>query len=339
VRTTRTLATAWAAVLALSTAACAGSAVRSGGGGDSDTIRVSAGSSLITDLPDYVAEANGFYRAHGVKIDRISTQSAGQASQLVVSGAADTGRGLAPSIQAWQNSGGSADLVSVADTIIRPPYVMVTSAKIKSWDQLSGKTIGVASPTDNGTVVAKDAFARKGVTEPGYIPAGGTTERFSALQKGAINATLMFPPTNFAIAGKGLNDIGYLPEELGKSWQYTFNSVIVSKRWAKAHSGTLVKYLQATDDALRWIAKPANKAKTIQILAKATKSSTANAEKTYDLTVAGKVPVFARRVGVQRTASARVLDDLVKFGYVKKSGLTIDQFLDDSYAKRARGTS
>lgn len=341
----RRFATVWVAALMLATTACSGSAVNSGegddeggGGGGVDTIKVSAGSSLITDLPDYVAEANGFYRDRGVQVDRIQTQSAGQASQLVITGEAHTARGLVPSIQAWEKSDGSADLISVADTIIRPPYVMVTAPEIKRWDQLSGKTIGIASPTDNGTIVSKDAFGQKGVTKPDFVPAGGSTERFSALKSGAIDALLMFPPVNFKATSEGLNDIGYLPETLGEDWQFTFNSVIVSKKWAAKNSDMLVKYLQAIDDALQWMAKPENKEKTIEILAKATKSSVEDAKRSYELTHEG-ASVFADRVGVQRTASKRVLDDLVEFGHVEEKGLTIDQFLDDSYAKHARGES
>jgi NitT/TauT family transport system substrate-binding protein len=332
VRSTTRLA--WTCALALVATACTGNAATSPDG--LTTIRVSVGASLITDLPDYVAEANGFYRDHGLTLERISTQSAGQATQLVVTGAADTARGLVPSIQAWENSGGSLDLISVADTLIRPPYVMVTSSEITGWEQLSGKIIGIATPTDNGTIISRDAFEQKGVVNPDLVPAGGSSDRFSALQKGAIDATLMFPPVNFTATSEGMNDIGYLPDVLGPDWKFTFNSVIVSKRWAEDNADTLVSYLAALDDALRWIADPSNRARTIEILAEATDSSTEDAQRSYDLTIAGAAPVFADRVGVQRDASARVLDDLVKFGYVKDAGLTIDQFLDDSYATRAR---
>lgn len=338
-RNTGKLATAGAVALVLTTTACAGSAVREGSGGGGNTIRVSTGASLITDLPDYVADANGFYKKQGVKIERISTQHSSEASQLVISGGADTARGLVPTVQAWAKSGHSVDLVSVADLIIRPPYVMVGSPDVKRWKQLTGKKIGIASPTDNGTIISRDAFKAKGVGRTDLITAGGTSERFSALKKKAIDATLMFPPVNFkAVNDEGMTDLGYLPKVLGSDWEFTFNSVIVSKKWAEQHSDVLVKYLKALDESLRWLSDPANRQKTIEILAKATKSTTKEAAKTYDLTVAGKPAVFASRIGVRRPASARVINDLIRFGYLKKQpDLNVDQFLDDGYAKRARG--
>jgi len=171
-------------VLAIATTLTAcGSSAPSGEGaeptGENLTVRYTAGAATVTDWDDYVAETKGFYEDNGVTVDRIDTQTATAATQLLVTGEADVGRGLPPAIEAVEASNGAIALVSAADILIRPPFVMVTNG-ITQWNQLQGSTVGISSPTDSTGVITESVLRLQGLPEGSVdlIPSGGTGNRF-----------------------------------------------------------------------------------------------------------------------------------------------------------------
>lgn len=314
--------------------AAAGSSQSSG---SVQTIKVASGAKLMTDWDDYVADAKGFYANHRVKVDRISTQTASEATQLQVTGEINLGRGLPPAVQADVKSNGVVQLIDVADMLIRPPFTVNAKSGIKSYQDLVGKSVAVSTPTDSTTVVTKFAFKKLGLPldKIDMNPVGGTAERLAGLEKGAVDATAMLPPLNFKAESNGFHRIGYLPDDLGADTKFAFTSVIVDKTWAAKNKDLLVRYLQSRNDALKFMADKANKTQVVQILAKATKIDEAVATKIYDLTIGGKYDAFATQIGVNKGAAQGVLDALQVGGFLKSQEL-VDNFVDDSYALAAR---
>lgn len=316
-----------------------------GCGGDSSpttengltTVKIASGAKLVTDWDDYVAEDLGFYKKNGIKADRISTHTASAATQLLVAGGAEIGRGIPPAIQANVRSSGGVKLVSVADMMIRPPFTMYGSKGVTDYSGLRGKSVAMSTETDSTTVVTNDVLKAKGLApdDVDAVTVGGTADRYAGLTKGAVDATALLPPVNLEADKAGVPRIGYFPEDMGPEWKFSFTSVIVSKDWAADNSETVVKFLKARDEALRWLADEANRKEAVKILADNIDVSSANADKLYELMMTGDTPSFADHIGVDKDASGRVLTDLVEQGFVPK-GHTIGEFVDDSYAAKAR---
>lgn len=329
--------------VALTTAACGGGSGSAGqnasdsSSGGVQTIKVAAGSKLLTDWDDYVADAKGFYTKHGVKVDRVTTQTASAATQLQVTGEISVGRGLPPAVQADVKSNGNVHLIDVADTLIRPPFTVNAASSINSYQDLVGKTIAVSTPTDSTTVVTEQALAKLGIPTDNIDmnPIGGTAERLAGLQQGAVQATLMLPPLNFKAEAGGFHRIGYIPDDLGENYKFAFVSVIVNRDWAKENKALLVNYLRARNDALKFMANKSNRDEVSSILAKSTGVDDATTQKIYDLTIGGKYNAFNSEIGVDTGAAQGVLDGLKSGGFLKKREKAAD-YTDDSYAAAAR---
>lgn len=328
----RLTAFALAATL-MSSAACANSRASS----DDDVLVMTVAAPTVTDFDDYVANAKGFYTKHGVTVERVKSGTAAQSVQLLATGDAEIGRGLANSIQVRHRTGGALDFIDIADPMIRPAYVMNTDG-IHDWNDLEGKPVGITSVTDQGTIVTAQALERHGlgVDSVEMVPTGGTANRLSAMKAGGIKATLLLPPVNFTSESKGMVRLGYLPETLGPDYQFSFTGIVVRQSWAEQHRDQLVRYLQARDDALRWLHDPANAEEAAGILAKKTDIPLDQARKTYDLLFRSSVDSFAERIGVSIPAGQSVLEGLRLTGLLRGDSARIEDFVDDSYAAAAR---
>jgi len=339
----RGIAGATLVALVLATSACGsddeGGGTASGDGGTT-TLKVAAGAKLLTDWDDYVADAKGYYTEHGLTIDRVTTQTASAAAQLQVTGEIQIGRGLPPAVQADVNSNGAVHQISVADTLIRPPFTVNAAAEITSYEDLVGKTVAVSTPTDSTTVVTDLALQQLGLPldQIELNPVGGSADRLAGLQQGAVQATALLPPLNFQAEAAGFHRLGYLPDDLGDDFQFAFNSVIVDRDWAEDNKDVLVSYLAARNDALKFMADPANAEEVASILAEATGIEQDVATQVYDLTIGGQYSAFNTEIGIDTAAAQGVLDGLQAGGFLKQHEDAAD-YTDDSYAKAARDGS
>ncbi|WP_345148255.1 ABC transporter substrate-binding protein [Arthrobacter ginkgonis] len=325
------------ATLGVTASACSAN----GGGAEATatdkTIVYTEGAKTVTDWDHFVAGHENMYAAHGVTLDGVDTQTATAATQLLVTGEANVGRGLPPAIQTVSQSNGAVKLISVADLLVRPPFVM-NAKGITSWEGLKGTKIGVSSPTDSTAVVTKEAIKALGFPADSVelVSSGGTGARYAAMEGGAIDASLLLPPVNFTAEEAGFNRVGYLPDAMGKDWQFAFTSVIVNPTWAEQNRETLVSFLAARNDALKWLADPANKDEAISILATETEISEETAEKVYDLMGIGTADsAFAPEVGVSERAAGSVLDALQGMEQAPQD-MEISTMIDDQYAAEAR---
>ncbi|RZQ60808.1 ABC transporter substrate-binding protein [Amycolatopsis suaedae] len=304
---------------------------------DDNVVTMTIAAPTVTDFDDYVAKAKGFYDARGVTVRRVQTGTAAQSVQLLATGEAEIGRGLANAIQARVRTSGQLDFVNVADPTVRPPYVM-TSKGIRDFAALTGTSLGITSVTDQGTIVTMQMLQRRGVDPDGVqlLPTGGTASRLAAMNAGGIASTLLLPPVSFTAEQQGAVRMGYLPELLGEGYQFSFTGIVVRESWAKANRDRLVRYLAARDDALRWLNDPANAAEATAILARETKISPEKARQTYELLFRSTVDAFAPRIGVSLPAGEGVLSGLRLAGLLHDKDSRIEEFVDDSYAAGAR---
>src|SRR5205085_8563167 len=91
-----------------------------------------------------------------------------------------------------------------------PPYALIAKPAIKSIKELKGKTIMIDGPKGITKIYVERMLAANGVkpTEFDALYAGATSARFSALQSGAIDATVLIPPFNFYAESAGFSNLG-----------------------------------------------------------------------------------------------------------------------------------
>jgi ABC-type nitrate/sulfonate/bicarbonate transport system substrate-binding protein len=203
-------------------------------------------------------------------------------------------RGLAVDVQFTANSKAQRDAladgsVQIAQSAVDNAVAMVESAKkdvvivsggsngmltlfvrpeIKSYDDIRGKAVVVDAPDTAYALVLYKMLALKGVKRSDYdiFQGGDCMRRLNGLRSDPKNAAVLlnFPCTILA-EREGYPNWGSAAEALGA---YQADGAFVLREWAQSHRETLVNYLQAIVEALRWASQQDNRAETAAIVAK-----------------------------------------------------------------------
>jgi len=138
-------------------------------------------------LPYVISQRLGFYREEGTDVEVIVTRGT-VTTQVVLSGAVDYSNG--GSIPAMLRGARLKILLVSSD---KPSQYLVSSPKITSVKQLSGKTVAISDSAGNSTLILRDLLVKNGVPyEKVQMRAvGEPSVRFGALVANTVDATLM----------------------------------------------------------------------------------------------------------------------------------------------------
>lgn len=217
------------------------------------------------NLPLFAAQTKGFFAKRGLTVD---IKYATSASELPI-GLAD-GR--------WQiihstsdNAVGMVD-VNKLDVILviggdNAHNHIIAQTDIRSLADLRGKTI-VLDTADSGYAYLLYAILRKnGLNRGDYTvkTVGATPRRLEALQNDRENkAAVLNPPFSIQALKSGLKDMGATAKMMGP---YQGPAGYTLRSWARDNSDTLVRYLQAYIEGVRWVLDPANKDEVTKLVA------------------------------------------------------------------------
>jgi ABC-type nitrate/sulfonate/bicarbonate transport system substrate-binding protein len=238
------------------------------------TLGPSAGS-----WPFQVAEAMGFYKKYGLNIQYVLVSSTAAGAQLLLAKGADIfNLSATQTIEAVQGGG---DLKLYSNTILTPPYSLVASKQYKKASDIKGKSIVVGGVNDFTRIFAERIMQAGGVaaTEYDETYAGATSDRYAALHSGSVAAAILFPPWDFRAVADGGNIIGTVPAVMQP---FPYDGLAARTDFAAAHPDIMLDFLKAEVQAVRFLYNPANRAKSIDILATATHTTTDDAARTYD---------------------------------------------------------
>jgi hypothetical protein len=94
---------------------------------------------------------------------------------------------------------------------------------------------------------------------------GGTQQRLAAMTKDkAFAASILSPPFSISAQDSGLKNMGSAVEAVGP---YQSDAGWVLRSWGQANADTLVRYIQANIEGIRFALNPANKATITGIVA------------------------------------------------------------------------
>jgi ABC-type nitrate/sulfonate/bicarbonate transport system substrate-binding protein len=158
---------------------------------------------------------------------------------------------------------------------------VIAAKEIKSYQQLKGKKIGIASFGGNNEIGLRYAFKKNGINpdkDVTFLQLGGERNRLTALERGVISATIMSPPGLFVAEGAGFSRLGDL-NTMGM--RYPELSIVARKRDLKERRDIVRRYLRAHLDAIRTM--KTNRDATVRVIEKYIHvGSKADAVKTYD---------------------------------------------------------
>ncbi|MGC2045920.1 MAG: ABC transporter substrate-binding protein, partial [Pseudolabrys sp.] len=214
----------------------------------------------------YVAKEKGLFEKRGLSVDVQFTPTSKAQRDALADGSVQIAQAAVDNAVAMVEgakkdvvivSGGSNGMLSL---FVRP--------EIKTYDDIRGKAVVVDAPDTAYALVLYKMLALKGIKRSDYdiFQGGDCMRRLNGIRNDPKNAAVLlnFPCTVLA-EREGYPNWGSAAEALGA---YQADGAFVMREWAQKNGETLVNYLQAIVEALRWASRPENRAETAAIVAK-----------------------------------------------------------------------
>jgi NitT/TauT family transport system substrate-binding protein len=231
-----------------------------------------------SEWPVLIAKQQGFFRDEGLDVSIVSVSTPPNVMNAVATNAANLG-------DTGSDTAIAAIVHGLAVRIVAPiftvnPFALVVPPAIKSWNDLRGKGVVLASKQDVTAMAFAAMAARNHATMDDFsiTLSGDSSARYAALAGGNVQGAMLAQPFDLEAEAHGMHalDTSYATM---KDWM--FKSVFVNSAWADANRATTVKVLHALRSAIRF--GYAQREATIAILVDATHASPAIAQSTYDL--------------------------------------------------------
>ena len=211
--------------------------------------RVRAGYSGISgyQVPLWVAVDLGLFKKYGLSVEPVLFRGGSESAAALTAGEIQFDV-VAPQPHIAANLSG-ADIIIIGTYFNKHTYSVVARPGIRSPQELRGKKIGVLSLVGLNTIVVNTALRHWGIDEKSVtlMRTGGSRDRFTALQSGLIDATVLagaFVDRARAAGLPILLDLGDLEDSYPTVSLMTTKSVQSSKR-------NLVKgFLQGISEAI-----------------------------------------------------------------------------------------
>jgi ABC-type nitrate/sulfonate/bicarbonate transport system substrate-binding protein len=209
---------------------------------------------------------------------------------------------------------------------------VIAQQDIGKLEDLRGKTILLDTATSGYAFVLYAILKRHGLAKGDYMlkTVGATPRRLEAMLNDKNNkAAVLNPPFSIQAVKAGLKDMGTTVSMMGP---YQGPAGYTLRSWAKANEETLVKYLQAYIEGVRWSLDPANKAAATETLARRLELSPDIAAAVYDV-VTDKQEGFAPDGRFDLAGFKNVL--ALRAEYEGVAPAPAEKYLDLSYYQRA----
>ena len=199
--------------------------------------------------PLYVAQDAGLFRKHGITLEMIfiaggslSTQALiGKSLELLMTGGP-------PFLNAYVR-GARIKIIGGVTNIL--PYVLITTSRINSAEQLRGKKIGISRFGSNTDFVVRLALGHLGLTpsDVTVLQIGGSQSRLVALKSGTIDATVLSPEEALAAQKLGLNT---LLDFVAKGVEFPHVNIVAREEYLQAQAPLVRRFMTAYLESIRF---------------------------------------------------------------------------------------
>ena len=235
----------------------------------------------IQNLPLFAAQSQGFFAKRGLDVD----MKIAPGSEVLRQGLADGKWQIVHT--AFDNAVAMAEIAKVdvvgligGDNSFNH---LIVQPEIKSIEDLRGKTIVVDAPNTAYAFQFYDILAKHGLNKSDYTvkSVGATFKRLAAMQEDkTAAAAIINAPFSILAVKSGLKDMGLVMDMIGP---HQATAGFTLRAWAQANPDTVVKYLQAYIEGLRWGLDPKNKDAATALLAERLKLTPEIAAQCYEL--------------------------------------------------------
>jgi NitT/TauT family transport system substrate-binding protein len=303
-----------------------------------DRLRIAYSSISAAYTGIWVAHDAGFFAKEGLDNQIIFIGSATQLAQVLVAGDVDIASLGGGPVMAASLSG--ADLKVIGNNVNKLIFSIHAKPEIKSLEDLRGKRIAVSRFGSSADVAARAAL-RKFNMDPGkdvnLMQLGTMSNMFGALKSGAVEASVVSPPTQFLSEKMGFKEIVNITE---MDLAYPNPSLAVSGDFIRKKPDLIDRFMRAYARGMH--RAKIDRESTIKTLAKYTTiTDTVILNKAYDFymsKILERAPYIhmqgmqnalddvARTVPAAKTAKPEQFVDLRFLDRLEKSGLLKDLY-------------
>jgi NitT/TauT family transport system substrate-binding protein len=231
------------------------------------------------NIPFWVALDGGEFKKAGLAVDPVMISGGSKSMQALLSGGLDFAH-VSGGVSVQANLSG-ADVTILATAANSMSAGVIAAKDVKTFQDLRGKKIGIASFGGNNDIGLRFAFKKNGINpdkEVTFLQMGGERNRLTALERGAIAATIMSPLGLFVAEAQGYSRLGDLS---AMGMRYPELSIVGRKRDLKERRDLVRRYLRAYLESVRVM--KSNRDLTVRVIEKYIHvGSKAEALKTYD---------------------------------------------------------
>jgi NitT/TauT family transport system substrate-binding protein len=237
---------------------------------DAQTIELKVGISepVNTVLAMWMADAGGFYAAHGLKVQIINMNGGSHGAQELAAGNIDVMHVGLSSVVRLNRAGGNLRFIGSLSNVIR--FTFFSGPNVKTAADLKGGVVGVSTFGSESDATVTLALQRLGLTRADVTlkEYGGGMKRIEAVQSGEIKATAVNEPVSSIARDRKLTPMVDLVAE---HIPWLFSGVVAKKDYLDAHRDVLTRFLLATVEGNYLAMTDETRAK--EVLARETKIS------------------------------------------------------------------
>lgn len=310
-----------AAPASASTAAKPAASVSSAGAGTKKVRLISTPTSLGA-WPYQVALAEGWFSRNGIDLEIV--QGFDQIPALL-GGSADVMSGGGYDIVQANSRG--AGLIEVGAMNTHPVQFMLVKREITDAQQLVGKSLGMTSLVSGDAYVSRQFLQKAGV-DPSKVTlkaAGGSQQRYAALEAGQIDGTPLDPISTTKALATGKYSVLATPDDFG---EFPWNVLGTKQSWATANPDAVVGVIKTLYQSMAFLNDPKNDPETANALV-SQKWNARDVQNVLQLARARNLRLFD--AGAPKVADLQVsVPFLTEIGALKES-VDVSKMVDTSY--------
>jgi ABC-type nitrate/sulfonate/bicarbonate transport system substrate-binding protein len=235
----------------------------------------------VPNLPIFAAQAKGFFAKRGLDIDLKFTPNSDELRNGLAEGRYQIAHAAIDNAFALNDKANvDVAVVSGGDNGFNH---LIVQPEIMSFADIKGKTVVVDAVNTAYAFQLYEMLRQNGLKKGDYqvIPVGGGTLRLEAMVKNkTMVAAMMNPPFSISAEKAGLKSMGTAAAALGA---YQGTSAFVRRAWGQANADTLVRYLQAYIEGVRWTLDTRNKPEAVALMVERLKLPADIAAQVYDV--------------------------------------------------------
>ena len=229
---------------ALTATACGGDTGASSSG-DANSITLSYSQVVADELPFWIADEAGLFKAQGLNVTLTNLSSSDGFPALV------SGQTQLASIGASEMVSGAASGAQVRYlATLTPVFTYELFAKVNDPQQLKGKRIGITSTSGSLYIATVEALKQLGLSpsDVALTPLGSVTNVNNALVAGTIDAAMSHPPATTQLEDAGLHSL----LDLSAQNIPTSNvGVAATEDYVKSHQDQIRRFMTAVGQAIK----------------------------------------------------------------------------------------